>query len=490
MLGNWLDKLPDSTVLADPELALIKARVAYTTGHPDVSMAVVGTLDDVLPERLSPRSWARLVSLRAVLATVRESPEAPRLVREALALTGEDDPMFRQHNLVILGLVQRLEGDTIAASNSYRQAVRLGSALRVPAYTMHSMHDLAFTLIEQGRYREAQTLCDTTRFNRSDARGQPFLTGDLLAIPLAAIAYEANELVKARDLALRGREAQRSLRQARNVGMECVQVLILTYAGMGDWEAAWNFIREAQHGIYTYHWFAPHISVLEANLRLRRGDIEAAERWASGVQLSFDDQPDEIREPRYFAYARLLLAQGQCHEALRLLSRLETQVRAGGRRLRLITIRILQALAEAALDHQEAARALLAEAIRIAAPEGYTRRFLDEGPGVVRLLPAVRYVAPAFVDNLLKAFGSVVPDAVSPVRSTTVIIQPGLPEPLTDQELNVLRLLAEGLSYDGIAERLVITRSTVKWHIHNIYSKLGVNDRVRGIVRAQEVGLI
>ncbi|MDB5078438.1 MAG: ATP-dependent transcriptional regulator [Chloroflexi bacterium] len=492
ILGNWLDKLPDAAVLADPELALIKARVAYTTGHPDVSMSIVSTLDDVTPAQLSPRSWARLVSLRAVLATVREAPEAPRLVREALALTGKDDPMFRQHNLVILGLVQRLEGATVASSDSYREAVSLGSSLRVPAYTMHSMHDLAFTLIEQGRHREAQTMCETTRVNRSDARGQPFLTSDLLAIPLAAVAYEFNDLVKARDLALRGREAQRSLSQERNVGMESVQLLILTYAGLGDWDAAWNFIREAQQGVYTYRWFAPHIAVVETNLRLRQGDIEAAERWASTVQISFNDKPDEIREPRYFTYARLLIARGQPQEALRLLAHLETQVRDGGRLLRLITVHILQALAEAALDNQEAVRRLLTEAVRIAAPHGYSRRFLDEGPGVARWLAAVRLAAPAFIDNLLQAFGCFSPehDQARTARTAPVGLHPLLPEPLTDQEWNVLRLLAEGLSYDGIAERLVITRSTAKWHIHNIYSKLGVNDRLRGIMRAQELGLI
>lgn len=493
LLGSWLDKLPDATVLADPELALIKARVAYTTGQPAVSMAIIDSLAGVSAADLPSRSWARLVSLRAVLATVRDAPEAPRLVREALTLTGEDDPMFRQHNLVILGLVQRLEGDTVGASQSYREGVRLGSALSVPAYTMHITHDLAFSLIEQGKHSEAQVLCETTRNTRADGRGQPFLTSDLLAIPLAAIAYEVNDLAKARELALHGREAQRNLRQERNVGMECLRVLIMTGAGLGDWEAAWRFIREAKRGVYTYPWFAPFIAVLEADLHLLRGDIEAAERWAATVPLSFEDKNDEIREPRYFTYARLLIARRQFAEALRLLARLERQVREGGRLLRFITVRILQALAEEGLGHQEAARSLLSEAVGIAAPHGFTRRFLDEGPAIVELLAAVRHNAPDFVDRVLQASGAAAPVVVlsQPAGAATAILsRPVMPETLTEQELNVLHLLAEGLSYDGVAERLVISRSTAKWHIHNIYAKLGVNDRLRAIMRAQELNLL
>jgi LuxR family maltose regulon positive regulatory protein len=489
ILSNWLDKLPDTTLMADPELALLKARVAYTTGLPDQSMAILDQLNEAAAAKLSRRSLARLVSLRAVLATVREAPEAHRLIREALTFTGEDDPMFRQHNLVILGLAQRLEGDTVGACESYREGVRLGSSLSVPAYTMHITHDLAFTLIEQGRHREAQTLCETTLYNRSTA----FLTRDLLAIPLAAIAYEANELEKARDLALQGREAQRSLRQERNIGRECVEVLIMTYAGLNDWDTTRHYIREARRGVYTYHWFAPHIEVLEADLNLRQGNIEAVASWAATVPLSFEDKSDEIREQRYFTYARLLIAQNRFHDALRLLIRLEQQMREGGRLLRWITVRILQTLAEAALDHREMARCYLEEAVRVAAPNGYTRRFLDEGLAVANLLAGVRPVAPGFVEKILQDFGKIEEIPLVPGRTrsnTAVLAQPALPELLTEQELNVLRLLSQGLSYDGVAERLVISRSTAKWHIHNIYSKLGVNDRLRGLMRAQELGLL
>ena len=120
--------------------------------------------------------------------------------------------------------------------------------------------------------------------------------------------------------------------------------------------------------------------------------------------------------------------------------------------------------------------------MRLAAPEGYRRAFLDGGPAVRALLPGVRYVAPAFVDDLL----GVVPE---PGRSRPAAAQP-LIEPLSDRELEVLKLVAEGLSNSEIADKLFISTGTVKTHVHNILGKLGVDGRPRAIARAGELGLI
>lgn len=487
VLSGWLGRLPDDVVRADPELATLKGWVTYHTGQSAVSRGVVAALDRVTPEQLPARTWARLVSLRAVLAI--ETPEAPRLVQEALALTGEGDPIFRQYNLLTLGLTQQLSGQTTAASETYGEAVRLGRTLRAPAFTIHAVHDLAITLIKGLRRHEAQTLCEGERRRWVDARGNTLPILDLLLLPLAVAAYEANDLIQARDLALAGREAKRRLHQQHVVGVECEQILIRAYAGLGEWEQAWRIIHEVRQAVPTYSWFVSHTARIEADLLLRQGNIKAAEQWAETAQVSLHEQPGERREPQYLSYARLLLAQRRPRDAHLVLSRLPGPMQAGGRLARLITVFILQALAEAALDHSDSARRLLVDACQLAAPEGYSRRFLVEGPAVAGLLPAVRAIEPAFVDELLRAFGEAEsrPPGLHPAPSVS---QQPLPEPLTEQELTVLRLLAEGLSYQGIAERLVVTQSTAKWHVLNIYGKLGVHNRTQALNRAHEVGLL
>lgn len=486
VLSGWLDKLPINVVMADPELATLHGWVAFFTGQRAIYKAVVAALAGATADGMSARTWARLVSLRAVMQI--ETAEAPRLVQEALALTREDDPIFRQYNLLTLGLAQQLAGNTSAASDTYREAVRLGQTLRVPAFTIHAVHDLAITLIKQLRRREAETLCQDVRSRWVDARGQVLPVADLLLLPLAVSAYEANELAQARDLALRGREAKRRLHQEYVVGVECEQILIRAYAGLSEWDEAWRIIHQVRQANPTYSWFLSHTARIEADLLLRQGHISAAERWAGSARVSLQEQPGEPREPQYLSYARLLLAQKRPRDAQLVLARLQDSMRAGGRLARLITVRLLQALAEMALGQPEQARGLLTEALQLAAPEGYARRFLDEGPALAALLPAVRSAAPAFVDQLLADFSQAqaTPPAVTPAAAP----RETLPEPLTDQEGVVLRLLAEGLSYQGIAERLVVTVATAKWHVLNIYGKLGVHNRTHALSRARELGLL
>ncbi len=492
-LRGWLDRLPNGAVLADPELAILKGWVTYFTGQFAASGAITQALRDVSPNQLSQHNWARLVSLRATLAVAREDPEVSRLIREALALTGEDDPLFRQYNLLTLGLIQQqFENSTLAASETYQEAVRLGRSLSVPAWTMHAVHDLAFTLIKRGRRLEAEALCEAARRDWVDAQGRPFLTGDLLSLPLAASAYDANDLVRARDLALQGFEARQRLLQGNLHGVECEQILIRACSGLGDWEAAWRFARQARQVAHTFPWFTRHIARIEADLRLRQGDVEAAVRWAEAAQVSLGERPIESSELEYLTYARLLLAQGRAEDAQRVLLRLEANIHNGGRFARLISVHILQALTDAVLHNQEATHRFLASAVRLAAPQSYVRRFIDAGPAVAQLLPAVRAVAPAFVDTLQHAFGGIA--AAEPPLSISTISRPLSGEPilerLTEQEFKVLRLLAEGLSYKDIADQLVISLSTARWHVHNVYAKLAAANRTQAINRAQELGFL
>jgi len=123
-----------------------------------------------------------------------------------------------------------------------------------------------------------------------------------------------------------------------------------------------------------------------------------------------------------------------------------------------------------------------ARAVRIAAPQDYFRAFLDEGPALIALLPAVRHVAPLFVNQLLDFAGV-------PVPRQPAAVQP-LVEPLSERELAVLRLIAAGLSNLEIARELVIAAGTVKRHINHIYGKLGVQSRTQAIVKARELRLL
>jgi LuxR family maltose regulon positive regulatory protein len=191
-----------------------------------------------------------------------------------------------------------------------------------------------------------------------------------------------------------------------------------------------------------------------------------------------------LREGEYFTYARLLLAQKRPAEAQTLLASLERYARSGGLVRSLIMVCILQALAHQALGRKEEALARLGEAVRLAAPEGYRRAFLDEGQVVLGLLPGVRHLAPQFVDSLLgRAPASLSRGKLAPREQPLI-------EPLSERQLEVLGLLAEGRSNQEIAEKLFISVGTVKTHVHNFCGKLAVGSRTQAAAQARELGLL
>ena len=192
--------------------------------------------------------------------------------------------------------------------------------------------------------------------------------------------------------------------------------------------------------------------------------------------------------------ARILLARGRPAEARAALAELGRAVAAIGHTGRLVQIRLWEAAAAAAAGDRPAALESLRDALRLAAPEGYRRAFLDAGDWLTDLLRSARDAAPAFVDDLLARFAAQAPAAprtlpTAPAR-TGPPPDPPLVEPLSERELEILGLIAQGASNQQIADRLVVTVGTAKWHVHNILQKLDATSRSQAIARARELGLL
>jgi len=188
--------------------------------------------------------------------------------------------------------------------------------------------------------------------------------------------------------------------------------------------------------------------------------------------------------------ARILIAQGRLDEAARLLERLLKVAEAGGRISKEIEILILQALTHQAGGEADRALSALERALILAEPEGFIRIFVDEGPPVAHLLyeAAARGTAPDYVHQLLDAFSTAEAEQTGPTK--TRVPKPQLVDPLSEREIEVLQLIAEGLTNREIASRLFLALNTVKVHTSNIYGKLGVNNRTKAVARARALGII
>ena len=239
--------------------------------------------------------------------------------------------------------------------------------------------------------------------------------------------------------------------------------------------------------------FSPNvrpIAALKARLWVVLGSLGEALSWTRERDLSVEDDLSYLREFEQITLARVLLAQhtterpeGSFHQATRLLERLLQGAEEGARAGSVLEILVLQALAHQTQGDIPAALASLQRAVTLAEPEGYVRIFIDEGQPMASLLRAAakQGIAPGYVRRLLAALNNT--GDLRPVKQ-------GLIEPLSERELDVLRLLGTDLNGPDIARELVVSLSTVRTHTNRIYTKLGVNNRRAAVRRAEELDLM
>jgi len=237
------------------------------------------------------------------------------------------------------------------------------------------------------------------------------------------------------------------------------------------------------------------VAAHQAQLWVAQSDLDAAWRWLEERGLTVSIALAELEERlgddffrsrrrrtiEYVTLARVLLAQGRLDEALSVLELLLAIAERWGLHERVIRFQILRALAFQAQGDIAQAMTALEHALTLAAPSGYVRIFLDEGEPMAQLLyrAVERGIAPEHAGRLLAAF----PALEAKPHAEMV-------EPLSERELDVLRLIAEGLSNQEIARRLHLSLSTVKWHTGNIYGKLGVKNRTQAVAKARSLGIL
>lgn len=389
-----------------------------------------------------------------------------------------------------LALGQELSGDIGAAGRTFVETVRLAQEqANIHIYALAMSH-LAQMQAAQGRLREAADTCrqELLRLEAMNERPSP-LAGMALAW-LGAIQYEWNDLDGARASLERAVELARVWANWEGLMVGCAGLARLK-AAHGDWSAALETLDELI-GLLERHKLPaarPDVLALRARILAECGRRDEAAAWARGCGIRAEDDITYMREGESIILVRVLLALGRHEDALRLLGRLLMAAEAGERRGRAIELLVLQARAHAAVGAAGAAREALARALGMAEPEGYVRIFVDEGAPLAALLRSLRDEGgwtSGYLEQLLEAFERAPGAAPQP---SPLSAQP-LAEPLSQREREVLALIAGGLSNQQIADRLIISLTTVKTHAANIFGKLGVASRTQAVAQARALGLL
>jgi LuxR family maltose regulon positive regulatory protein len=309
---------------------------------------------------------------------------------------------------------------------------------------------------------------------------------------LGALLYEWNDLEAAAE------HLQRGIELSQGSGNLEIQIggyhkLARLKQAQGDAPAALDALQKA-HQLARDNALPPLMRIRNAachvQIALAQDDLATAIRWAEQVTEDADACP--FYQPLGLTPARLLLAQNEKAAAAEQLASCYETAMGAGWQFGVVEVRVLQALAA---PTRNAALAFLADALTLAEPEGYVRTFVDKGEPMAVLLQeaASQGIAPAYAGKLLAAmrvreYGSMGETPTPPHSHTPT--HPSLVEPLSDRELDVLRVLADGQTNQEIAQGLCVSINTVKTHLKNIYGKLGVNNRRAATAQAKNLGLL
>ncbi len=366
---------------------------------------------------------------------------------------------------------------------------------------------LGFVCAMQGRLQEgAEELQSVIKFAKENIPKRP----DPQIYPnsfLCDIYRERNELETAKFYL---EEALKLINQTGRViymvlDLQNLKSLILMLEQCGDTEQSQKILESGLKQVTKYQneTVIKQINALAAFINLRRGDIAFTDNWAKNSGLSADDTPDYQSEPAHLTFARWLIAREKPEQASVLLSRLQSSAEEGKRQRIVLETMILQSIAQKNSGDENKAVEIIEKAVKFGESENFIRSFTDEGETVYDLLQIILKKrgkiwgneSPRllnYVLTLIKSFGeNDVPKPISAVSNQAE----DLPwwyrnDPLSEREIEVLALVAQGFSNQQIGNKLFIAAGTVKRHINNIYSKLDVHSRVQAIELARKFGII
>ncbi|HVU67406.1 MAG TPA: LuxR C-terminal-related transcriptional regulator [Ktedonobacteraceae bacterium] len=476
----WLESLSTAELDARPSLWVVYASAVLFTGQNTAVeqklQAAEAALQDSEADDRTRDLLGRIASMRATLAVMQH--DVTTIIaqsRRALSYLPPNNLALRTATTWTLGYAYQLQGDRAAAREAYTEILSLGKASRDSIYTIAATVSLGQI---QETSNQLSLAMQTYQRALQLAGDPPLLIACEAHLGLARILYQRNDLQAAEQHA---QQCVQLTQQIESIDTFISYAVLLARLKLarGDIPGAMAIADEAEAFVHQHNFLhrMADVATVQVLILLHRGLLSAAAHLAAAHELPLSQ-------------ARVHLAQGEASAALIGLASWRQQVEARGWQDEQLQVMVLQALALQAHGEQDQAGHLICDALAMAEPAGFIRLFLDEGQPMAHLLSQAKALGrmPDAIGKLLAAYQA------EEHRSQTPAYPPppaqSLIEPLSRREIEVLQLIAQGLSNQEISEQLVLALETVKGHNKKIFGKLNVQRRTEAVARARQLGLL
>ncbi|MBM3128621.1 MAG: tetratricopeptide repeat protein [Chloroflexi bacterium] len=478
---TWLNAQPKHVLDAYPSLWTSYASVLLVSGQgatvEQKLQAAEAVLQNAEPNDKTRDLLGRVAAIRATIAINHYQVETViAQSRRALEYLHPNNLAFRTFTIWKLGYAYHLQGDRAAARQAYTEAIAISQTTKNTITTIAATIGLA--LIQETE-NQLDVAAETYRRALQLLDDQPLPIAFGAHLGLARIAYEWNDLPTAEHHYQQGVQFARL---AEDTDRSIIGEIFLARLKLaqGDVNGAATILAQTEQKARQNNFSPrlPEIAAVQLQVRLKQANLPAAAELTRQFDLPL-------------SRARVLIAQNDPSAALAVLESYRKQVEAKKWQDEQLKAMVLQAVAHYANGEKAKSAQVLGDALTLGEPGGLIRLFVDEGEPMRLLISDFRFsilkTAPhlsTYLDRLLAAFGT--PNDLHP---SSFILHP-LVEPLSQRELEVLRLIAQGLSNREIGERLFLALSTVKGHSRIIFDKLQVHNRTEAAARARELGLL
>lgn len=495
-LLGFLSKIPEEYIYRSPWLCVNGAWANLLSGRMGEVEPLLLRAESNL-ERKNPESFSDYRRIHGNIITIRsyaarwlgDDARSIELSKEAEKNLPEESFNIRCALALNLGNAHISLGELEAARLHYDHAVKLGRQAGHHYIVLTAMANLAQLNAMQGQLRMSATIArEAVKLGIEWGEGHPLPATGRAHLRLGRTYFEWNDLEQARSHILQGIKLGE---QAQEIFIVIEGLISLSwFEQVGGNPVQANKILEELQQIRSNTERVQEVGEVEelqVRLWLAQGEFDSAFRWANRHAVDSSEDFKLIRFYEEIAISRVFIAQGRPKEALSNLEKMIESAEDDGRKRDCILIQILIALTHHSMGDRDRAIAALELALNDAEPEGYIRTFVDEGARMAQLLYKALSIGiyPEYVSRLLEAFPQEGDKLDVPQSEQGEIV-----EPLTSRELEVLRLIAAGLSNQGIAQELNLALDTVKGHSRNIYGKLNVHSRTEAVAKARTFGIL